>query len=52
MRRLPMHTAIVVLSILIGFSGVWAESTDTYIKQLKDKDPKIRAKAAFELSCG
>ena len=52
MRRLPIHAAIAVLSILIGFSGVWAESTDTYIKQLKDKDPDIRVKAAFELSCG
>lgn len=52
MRRLPLHAAIVVLSILIGFSGVWAGSTDTYIKQLKDKNPEIRAKAAYELSCG
>ena len=52
MRRLPIRTTIVVLSILIGFSSVWAGSTDTYIKQLKDKDPGVRAKAAYELSCG
>jgi len=47
-------TALVVaLALFLGSPlAVFAGATDNYIKELADKDPKVRAKAAYELSCG
>jgi hypothetical protein len=48
-------TAVAVLCLaLIAWAGQpWASSkTDTYIKQLKDADPKVREIAADKLGCG
>jgi hypothetical protein len=48
-------TAVAVLALgLIAWAGqTWASSKiDTYIQQLKDVDPKVRAIAADKLGCG
>jgi hypothetical protein len=53
MRRPTFLSALVMAACaafaLNAFAG---ESVDTYLKQLKDKDPVVRANAAYELSCG
>ena len=51
MKRLLWHVLILLCSMAFGFSGALAASSDEYIEQLKDKDPEVRAKAAYELSC-
>lgn len=51
MKRFPIHAATILLIVAVGLSGALAASVNTYIKQLKDKDPKVRAEAALEL-CG
>jgi HEAT repeat protein len=45
------HTAILLLCSVLGLSGALAASSDEYLEQLKDKDPEVRANAAYELSC-
>ena len=51
MKRLLWHVSILLCNMSVGFSGALAASSDEYIAQLKDKDPEVRAKAAYELSC-
>lgn len=52
-----MKQSALVLSVILAALGMWAcgaaaDTTDSYINQLKDPNPDVRAKAAFELSCG
>ena len=51
MKRICWHVSLLLCSIAVGFSGALAASSDEYITQLKDSDPEVRAKAAYELSC-
>lgn len=46
------HAAIVALSAVMIISVAFAESVDEHIKNLKNDNPEIRAKAAYELGCG
>lgn len=41
-----------ILVILAATVVVAASAIDTHIKNLKSKDPEVRAKAAYELGCG
>lgn len=41
----------LLLVFVMTLGSAWAGSSAEYIKQLKDKDPKVRAKAAEELGC-
>jgi hypothetical protein len=43
---------ITIVCAVTGFNDCFGGSVDTYLKELKDKDPAIRANAAYELSCG
>jgi hypothetical protein len=52
MRRSRLYVSVLLVIVLVGVATAWADSTDEYIKQLTDKDPAVRAKAAYELSCG
>lgn len=52
MRRSVYITSVVLATLAASVCWVWADTTDSYINQLKDPKPDVRAKAAFELSCG
>ncbi len=52
MRRLAVTACLCVIGLLLCAAGVRAGSSETYIKQLEDQDPAVRANAAYELSCG
>jgi len=52
MRCSTRAASVILLTLMAWVSGAWADTTDSYINQLKDPNPDVRAKAAFELSCG
>ncbi len=54
MMRSSIYALILVLLACTVCCAAEGEegSTDMYIKQLKDPNPDVRAKAAYELSCG
>lgn len=49
-RVLRQLTALVVVCLMTAGVAM-ATSVDNYIKDLKNDDPEIRAKAAYELGC-
>ncbi len=51
MKRLICCVLVLLCTLGVGLSVALAASSDEYIEQLKDKDPEVRAKAAYELSC-
>lgn len=51
-RRICFSALLLALAAAFCAGSFAGESIDTYIKQLKDKDPAVRANAAYELSCG
>ncbi len=51
MKRLIGLPAITFLLFLVFVANTLAGSVDDYIKDLKNADPDVRAKAAFELGC-
>jgi HEAT repeat protein len=51
MKRLIAYVTVLLVSTATGLAGASGETVDTYIKQLKDNDPSVRANAAYELSC-
>jgi len=52
MRRSAFATSVVLAVLTAWVCMATADTTDSYINQLKDSNPDVRAKAAFELSCG
>jgi hypothetical protein len=53
MKRISLFLMLAVFFALAG--ATWAlddATTDRYIKDLKNENPKVRAKAAYELGCG
>jgi hypothetical protein len=44
--------SVILVAAVAGIS--WADdvSVDQHIKNLKDSNPEVRAKAAYELGCG
>lgn len=51
MKVLTAFLAILLAFFLLQPIYVFADSTDQYIKDLKNDDPEVRAKAAFNLGC-
>ncbi len=52
MRRFLLCALLGTLLSIFAVTLALASSIDTHIKNLKDKDPEVRAKAAYELGCG
>jgi hypothetical protein len=63
MRIIPKSMALAVLALALGVSGALAartanpaaterlDPTTRHIRDLRHKDPKVRAKAAKDLGC-
>ncbi len=51
-RAVVFLWAALLVSLIIGISVASAETIDTFIRQLKDASPDVRAKAAQELGGG
>jgi hypothetical protein len=49
MRAIDSLWAVLVFSVVIASSIASADTVETFIKQLKDPSPEVRAKAAQEL---
>ncbi|MCX5861291.1 MAG: hypothetical protein WCG29_10370 [Desulfomonile sp.] len=52
MKRVVMAAILFLIGAVVAVSASEESSVDKYIKDLKSKDPEIRANAAFELGCG
>jgi len=52
MNRSAMHALVIALTLVLGVSGAFANSVETFIQHLKDKDPEVRTKAAYEFCYG
>ncbi len=52
MKRVLYIVSAFLLLTAIGIAYADDDSVDRYIKDLKNADPEIRAKAAYELGCG
>jgi len=52
MKGFIRKTIVVVFCSALGFSIAVADSVDNHINNLKNENPEIRAKAAYELGCG
>ena len=52
MRDFMFKALIILFSSLLWLSLAAASSIDLNIKNLKNENPDIRAKAAYELGCG
>ena len=52
MKQLFILFCILVVALAGALTGAVAVNVDKYIKELKSADPKVRAEAAYELSCG
>ena len=51
MRRILGLSSILMLALLAVVPVVWASAVDKHIEELKNSDPEVRAKAAYELGC-
>lgn len=51
MKRLIGPPAITLFLFFVFVANTLAGSVDDYIRDLKNADPDVRAKAAFELGC-
>ncbi|MFH1113995.1 MAG: hypothetical protein V1792_08745 [Pseudomonadota bacterium] len=52
MRRFLLHVLLGTVLSVFAVMSASASAIDTHIKNLKDKDPEVRATAAYELGCG
>ena len=52
MKGFVFKALVIAFSSLLSLSLAVADSVDEHIKGLKNEDPEIRAKAAYELGCG
>jgi hypothetical protein len=52
MRRFLLRVVLGTVLSIFALTLACASAIDTHIKNLKDKDPEVRAKAAYELGCG
>ena len=52
MKQLVALAAASALILALALPNALAADADRYIKELKHEDPKVRAKAAYELGCG
>ena len=52
MRDFMFKAVAILFSSLLWLSLAAASSIDDNIKGLKDENPEVRAKAAYELGCG
>jgi hypothetical protein len=51
MKRFTVCFIAVALCLVFGIAWA-ARDSNKFIEQLGDKDPSVRAKAAYELGCG
>jgi hypothetical protein len=51
MTRILRQLTAVIVGLLLTVVVAMASSVDKYIMDLKNQDPEIRAKAAYELGC-
>lgn len=51
MRRFLLQAVLVTVVSILAALLAFASAIDTHIRNLKDKDPEVRAKAAYELGC-
>ncbi|MEW6114208.1 MAG: hypothetical protein AB1664_18890 [Thermodesulfobacteriota bacterium] len=52
MRRFSLIAALLIFALATGIGSVTARDVDDSIKSLKDPDPAVRARAAYDLGCG
>ncbi len=52
MRYFVFKVLAILFTSLLWLSVAAATSIDDHIKNLKNENPDIRAKAAYELGCG
>jgi len=52
MRGFLLRVVLVTVLSIFAVALALASAIDTHIKNLKHKDPEVRAKAAYELGCG
>jgi len=52
MKGFIFKVVIILFSSFLWLSLAAADSVDEHLKNLKNEDPEIRAKAAYELGCG
>lgn len=52
MKRFLSAVTVFVIGLAVAVCLAEDSSVDNYLKDLKSKDPEIRATAAFELGCG
>lgn len=52
MKRFLVLVSAILLATVAGISWADDASVDQHIKNLKDSNPEVRAKAAYELGCG
>lgn len=52
MKQYFVLFCILIFGLVGALADAVAGSVDKYIKELGDPDPKVRAEAAYELSCG
>ncbi len=51
MKKILRQLTALIIVFLLTVVVALASSVDNYIKDLKSKDPEVRAKAAYELGC-
>jgi|GEM_PF-1070087 hypothetical protein len=52
MKRVFLLVAIVLISSIAAVAVAAESSIDKHLKDLKNKNPEVRAEAAYELGCG
>ncbi len=51
MKKILRQLTALVIMCLLTVVVAMASSVDNYINDLKNQDPEVRAKAAYELGC-
>jgi hypothetical protein len=52
MKRFLILVSVILVAAVAGISMADDSTVDQHIKNLKDSNPEVRAKAAYELGCG
>jgi len=52
MKRVFLLVAIVLIGSIAAIAVAAESSIDKHLKDLKNKNPEVRAEAAYELGCG
>jgi HEAT repeat protein len=52
MRKFSLIAALLIFALATGIGSVMARDVDVSLKDLKDQDPAVRSRAAYDLGCG